>query len=251
MLLSLQTSQHLTIHRIQFKIHCTFEESQIISQLRLTCKHIITYFHTIKYWRYNHHIRCEGHCGGDIPTNTRLLLIYTFIGTFCKYTTCICGAWSGALDVTDGRLIAAPIAGYVATYRTCRANTRTAMLELYVLIGLRHFRYWLADWLRRLLNCLEANPSENAARNNTRIVAIVGYHRNPLYRAVAWIPICISVIWSSKFLTCGRFPWEAPTTSLQSFRRPVCVSVTIISDSENTSLQASRRTNRLVWRKYC
>jgi hypothetical protein len=61
------------------------------------------------------------------------------------------------------------------------------------------------------LNCFEADPSENAAWKNTRIVEIVGYHGNPLYRAVAWIPICISVIWSSKFLTCGRFPWEAPT----------------------------------------
>jgi hypothetical protein len=75
---------------------------------------------------------------------------------------------------------------------------------------------WLTgrSWLRRLLNCLEADPSENTARNSTRIVAIVGYHGNPLYRAVAWIPICISVIWSSKFLTCGRFTREAPTKCL-------------------------------------
>jgi hypothetical protein len=47
--------------------------------------------------------------------------------------------------------------------------------------------------LRCLLNCLEADPSENTARNNACFVAIVGYHGNPVYRAVAWIPICVSV----------------------------------------------------------
>jgi hypothetical protein len=36
----------------------------------------------------------------------------------------------------------APIAGYIATYRTCRANTRTALLEVNMLTGPRH----LADW---------------------------------------------------------------------------------------------------------
>jgi hypothetical protein len=33
------------------------------------------------------------------------------------------------------------------------------------------------------------------------IVAIVGYHGNSVYRAVAWIPI---------WVTCGRFPRKAP-----------------------------------------
>jgi ABC-type uncharacterized transport system permease subunit len=42
-------------------------------------------------------------------------------------------------------------------------------------------------------------------------VAFDGYHGNPLYRAVTWIPICVSFIWSPVFPTCGRFPWEAPT----------------------------------------
>jgi hypothetical protein len=46
------------------------------------------------------------------------------------------------------------------------------------------------------------------------IVAIVRHHGNPVYRAVAWIPICVSVNWSPKFPTCGRFPWETPTMSL-------------------------------------
>jgi hypothetical protein len=100
----------------------------------------------------------------------------------------------------------APVAGYIVTYRTCCANTRTALLELYVLIGLRHLDnslYWTE--LSRLVNCLEANPIVNTA-HNTQIVVIVGYIGNPLYRAVAWIPICISITWSSKFLTCGRLP---------------------------------------------
>jgi hypothetical protein len=45
----------------------------------------------------------------------------------------------------------------------------------------------------RLVNCLEADSRENTARNNTCFVAIVGYHGNSVYRAVAWIPICVRV----------------------------------------------------------
>jgi hypothetical protein len=71
----------------------------------------------------------------------------------------------------------------------------------------------LTDWaeLRCLLNCLEPYPIVNTALNNSCIVAVVRHHENPVYRAVAWIPICVSVTWLSKFLICGRFPWEAPT----------------------------------------
>jgi hypothetical protein len=84
----------------------------------------------------------------------------------------------------------APVPGYIATYRTCRSNTRNALLELYVLTGPCHLdwlissqsqsqSYFTTDgqsvsmsWcrapeVRRLLNCLEADPSENTARNNT------------------------------------------------------------------------------------
>jgi hypothetical protein len=45
----------------------------------------------------------------------------------------------------------------------------------------------------------------------TILVAFVGCHGNPVYRAVTWIPICVSVTWSPVFPTCERFPWEAPT----------------------------------------
>jgi hypothetical protein len=39
------------------------------------------------------------------------------------------------------------------------------LLEMYVLAGPRHLAGWLTDWteLRRLLNCLEADISENTA----------------------------------------------------------------------------------------
>jgi hypothetical protein len=39
------------------------------------------------------------------------------------------------------------------------------------------------------VNCLEADPSENAAHNSTCFFAIVGYHGNSVCRAFAWIPI--------------------------------------------------------------
>jgi hypothetical protein len=38
--------------------------------------------------------------------------------------------------------------------------------------------------------------------NNSCVITIVGYHGNPVYRVVASIPI---------WVTCGRFPWMAPT----------------------------------------
>jgi hypothetical protein len=43
-----------------------------------------------------------------------------------------------------------------------------------------------------------------AARNNSYVITIVGYHGNSVYRVVASIPV-----WG----TCGRFPWEAPTVA--------------------------------------
>jgi hypothetical protein len=88
--------------------------------------------------------------------------------------------WSQRVDLAGSHLSLfrpAPVAGYIATYRTCCKNTRTALLEMYVLTGPKHLDNWL-DWtnLRRLLSCLEADPSVNTAGNNTWIVAIVGYH---------------------------------------------------------------------------
>jgi hypothetical protein len=82
--------------------------------------------------------------------------------------------WSQRVDPAGSHISLrrpAPIAGYIATYIMCRANTRTALLEMYVLTSPRHLVVWL-DWteLRRLLNCLEADPSENTSRNNTSCV---------------------------------------------------------------------------------
>jgi hypothetical protein len=43
-----------------------------------------------------------------------------------------------------------------------------------------------------------------------------------VYRAVTWIPICVSVTWLPKFLTYGRFPWEAPTPGYDLY---ACLSI--------------------------
>jgi hypothetical protein len=57
-------------------------------------------------------------------------------------------------------------------------------------------------------------------------VAFVGCHGNPVYRAVTWIPICVSVTWSPVFPTCGRFPWEAPTMSmLWTYKNILCKTI--------------------------
>jgi hypothetical protein len=41
--------------------------------------------------------------------------------------------------------------------------------------------------------CLDVDPSADAARNNSCIVAIVGYHEISVYRTAAWIPIGVTV----------------------------------------------------------
>jgi hypothetical protein len=55
---------------------------------------------------------------------------------------------------------------------------------MYLLTGPKHPADWLADWTnpRRLVNCLETDPSDNTARNNSCIDAIFGCVR------VTWLP---------------------------------------------------------------
>jgi hypothetical protein len=147
-------------------------------------------------------------------------MVRTFIGTFCKYTTCIMRSlrrnprcyWSvvdcdgratcswnrltalllgrllGVLLFTEARSMGPAVQWSpmkpeswsvwlpLKSSPTCSCrwlhcdlqNVPRDLLELYVLTGPRHLHYWL-NWteLRRLLNCLEADPSENTARNNT------------------------------------------------------------------------------------
>jgi hypothetical protein len=65
-------------------------------------------------------------------------------------------SWSGWLRVLTLRR-PAPVAGYIATSRTCHANTRNSLLEMYLPTGPRH----LADWsvfYGYFCCCLETNP---------------------------------------------------------------------------------------------
>jgi hypothetical protein len=81
-----------------------------------------------------------------------------------------------------------------------------------VLIGLVHFRYWLAE-LNRVFSLTGLKRTQVKTLLARIQVAFVGCHGNPVYRAVTWIPICVSVTWSPKFTTCGMFPWKAPTST--------------------------------------
>jgi hypothetical protein len=51
-----------------------------------------------------------------------------------------------------------------------------------------------------------------AARNNSCVVTIVGYHGNYVYRVVASIPIWVTVTSLAILVTCGRFQWKVPTS---------------------------------------
>jgi hypothetical protein len=57
-------------------------------------------------------------------------------------------SWSGWFPLSLRR--PAPVASFIATYRTCRANTRTALLEMYVLTGPRQLDNWLTELIRVL-----------------------------------------------------------------------------------------------------
>jgi hypothetical protein len=83
-------------------------------------------------------------------------------------------------------------------------NLPHELLELYVLTGPRHLRYWLAE-----VNCVFSVTAFRRTQVKTLLAtihaAIVGCHAKPVYLAVTWSPV---------FPTCGRFPWEAPTLPL-------------------------------------
>jgi hypothetical protein len=51
-----------------------------------------------------------------------------------------------------------------------------------------------------------------AARNNSCIIKIVGYHSNSVYRVVASIAIWVTVTSLAIWVTYGRFPWKVPTS---------------------------------------
>jgi hypothetical protein len=93
----------------------------------------------------------------------------------------------------------APVPGYIATPRTC---ARTRKLHCWNVRANRSEASWQltelnTNELKRLslylCRCLVADPSVDTARNHTWIVAIVGYHGIPVYRAVACMSICVSV----------------------------------------------------------
>jgi hypothetical protein len=52
---------------------------------------------------------------------------------------------------------------------------------------------------------------EEAARNNSCVITIVGYHGNSVYGVVDSIPIWVTVTSLAILVTCGRFPWKVPT----------------------------------------
>jgi hypothetical protein len=167
---------------------------------------------------------------GVITNNTRLQMVCSFIDTLGKYTTSImrslrrssCCYWS-AVDC-DGRAtsslsrltalfleilpgVLAPRWGVLFSearwsqrvdlagsqlMRLTKRATRTALLEMYELTGPSHLADWSVFYVY-LCWCPEADPGVDTARNSSCIVAIVGYHGNSVYRAVAWIPICVTV----------------------------------------------------------
>jgi hypothetical protein len=56
-----------------------------------------------------------------------------------------------------------------------------------------------------------------AARNNSCVITSVGYQGNSVYRVVASIPIWVTVTSLVIWVTCGRFPWKAPTTAFGTY----------------------------------
>jgi hypothetical protein len=63
-------------------------------------------------------------------------------------------------------------------------------------------RPWASSWPPIFLLISWGEPNIETAPNNPCAITIVGYHGNYVYRVVASIP---------EWVTCGRFPWKAPT----------------------------------------
>jgi hypothetical protein len=86
------------------------------------------------------------------------------------------------------------------TLRLTERATQTALLEMCILTGRGH----LADWLfsAYISVGLWGEPNIETAHNISCAITIVGYRGNSVYRVVASI-----LVW----VTCGRFPWKAPT----------------------------------------
>jgi hypothetical protein len=66
--------------------------------------------------------------------------------------------------------------------------------------------------LRRNPLCASQRTAKETARDDSCVVTIVGYSGNSVYRVVAWISIWVTVTSLAIWVTCGRFPWKAPTT---------------------------------------
>jgi hypothetical protein len=103
-------------------------------------------------------------------------------------------SWSGWLPLKSSP---------TCSYRWLHCDLQNApleLLEMYVLTGLRQLRDWLPWGGPKWKHC-----------SQQYMLRLLVTMESPVYRAVTWIPICVSVTWLPKLLTCWRFPWEAPT----------------------------------------
>jgi hypothetical protein len=92
---------------------------------------------------------------------------------------------------------------------------------MYVLTVPRHLANWLDD-----LDCVVSLTALRRTQVKTLLATIHELLRllvtmeSPVYRAVTWIPICVRVTWLPKFLSCGSFPWEAPSEDWKGIGQP-------------------------------
>jgi hypothetical protein len=154
----------------------------------------------------------------------------------------LCEAWGEALAVTgrlliamagrlqsksaDGVVVRKTAGSACSRGRACECNLMNSARELIWLVPTWAFADLLLSlvtlrtaertaWTPELVLLTEASfriallmsrggPNVDTVRNNSCIVAILGYHENSVSLAVAWIPSCV---------TCQRFPWKVPTNS--------------------------------------
>jgi hypothetical protein len=198
-------------------------------------------------------LRCPGDCSWSRLMTLllgRLLGVLLFIGARlmrCAVQWSQMKPESELIRLVPTKVLADLLLSLV-TLRLKERASRTRELHYYKSKSYLVRVIFVTDWLtdpRRLVNCLEADPSVNTARNNSCIVVIVRHHGNPVYRAVAWIAINVSVTCSPVIPTCGRFPWEAPTLGLN----PSTVSLSFLRVG-NDLVKGRSPAQGIMWNVY-
>jgi hypothetical protein len=110
-------------------------------------------------------------------------------------------SWSGWFHLSFRR--PAPVSGYIASSRTCRANTRTALLEMYMLTDPRHLGNWLTEASSWLLVQMKSRRCHEFVGYSYKLIPVCRWHA-PLLARSANTQLVLCGAWSGSIDVTGR-----------------------------------------------